>query len=161
MREEIQALVEDGGRRAGSDAERRAAGHVEERLAKTDLDGEAAALAMVIEHEGTPVGDVLLWLIDAERRVAEIGWVLDPGHGGQGLAREAVGEVLRVAFDHHRLHRVAAQMDARNTASAKLAAAVGMRREAHLRQDWWNKGEWTDTLIFAMLASDRCSTCQR
>ena len=33
MREEIQALVEDGGRRAGSDAERRAAGHVEERLA--------------------------------------------------------------------------------------------------------------------------------
>jgi hypothetical protein len=33
VREEIQALVEDGGRRAGSDAERRAAGHVEERLA--------------------------------------------------------------------------------------------------------------------------------
>lgn len=30
-----------------------------------------------------------------------------------------------------------------------------MKREAHLRQDWWSKREWTDTLVFGMLASDR------
>lgn len=64
--------------------------HVSERLVKTDLDNESSALALVIEHEGTPVGDVLLWLTDAEHRVAEIGWVLDPEYGGKGLAREAV-----------------------------------------------------------------------
>ncbi|MGI6877352.1 GNAT family N-acetyltransferase [Microbacterium sp. gxy059] len=133
------------------DAERRLA----ERMAKTDLDGDPAALALVIEHDGEPVGDVGLWLTDVERRVAEIGWVLDPDQSGRGYAREAVAEVLRVAFEHHRVHRVVAQMDARNTASAKLAAAVGMRQEAHLRQDWWSKGEWTDTLVFAMLAGDR------
>ena len=46
-------------------------------------------------------------------------------------------------------------MDARNTASAKLATRIGMQQEAHLRQDWWSKGEWTDTLIFGMLSSDR------
>ncbi len=129
--------------------------HVSERLAKTDLDDESHALALVIEHEGTPVGDVLLWLTDPEHRIAEIGWVLDPAHGGQGLAREAVGEVLRIAFEHYRLHRVTAQMDARNAASARLAAALGMRQEAHFRQDWWNKGEWTDTLVFALLFGDR------
>lgn len=131
-----------------------AARHVAERLMKTDVDG-AGALALVVEYEGMPVGDVLLWLTDTERRVAEIGWVLDPEHGGQGFAREAVAEVLRLAFEHYRLHRVAAQMDARNTASATLAGAVSMVQEAHLRQDWWNKGEWTDTLVFAMLATDR------
>lgn len=109
----------------------------------------------MIEHEGVPVGDVLLWLTDAERRVAEVGWVLDPAHRGKGFVREAVAEVLRVAFERCGVHRVAAQVDARNAASARLAAAVGMRPEAHLRQDWWNKGEWTDTLIFAMLAGDR------
>ncbi|WP_134324940.1 GNAT family N-acetyltransferase [Cumulibacter soli] len=128
---------------------------VSERLAKTDLDTDANALALVIEHDGEPIGDVLLWLVDADRRVAEIGWVLDPIHSGEGFAREAVRAVLQVAFDHYHLHRVAAQMDARNAASAKLAAAVGMRHEAHLRQDWWSKGEWTDTLVFGMLASDR------
>ena len=132
-----------------------AAKRVSERLPRTGLDADARALALVIEHEGTPIGDVALWFVDADRKVAEIGWVLDPDHGGQGFAREAVSAVLRIAFDHYRVHRVAAQMDARNTASAKLASAVGMHHEAHLRQDWWSKGEWTDTFIFGMLAGDR------
>jgi aminoglycoside 6'-N-acetyltransferase len=66
-----------------------------------------------------------------------------------------VSRVLEHAFDDHHLHRVVAQMDARNTASAALATRVGMTQEAHLRQDWWCKGEWTDTIIYAILASDR------
>ncbi|MFJ6419197.1 GNAT family N-acetyltransferase [Paeniglutamicibacter sp. NPDC091659] len=126
-----------------------------ERIAKTDLDGDAGALALVIEHDQTPVGDVILWFTDRERRSAEIGWVLDPDHGGKGLATEAVRAVLDLAFDHYRVHRVAAQMDGRNMASAKLARRAGMRHEAHLRQDWWSKNEWTDTVIFGVLAGDR------
>src|SRR5699024_12151031 len=63
--------------------------------------------------------------------------------------------MLDLAFERYGAHRVAEQMDARNTASARLAERVGMHREAQLRQDWWSKGEWTDTVIFAMLASDR------
>ncbi len=63
--------------------------------------------------------------------------------------------MLELGFDHYGLHRVAAQMDARNIASARLAERAGMQREAHLRQDWWSKGEWTDTLIYGALASDR------
>lgn len=131
-----------------------AARHVREREAKTDLDGSTGALALVIEQEHAVIGDVQLWYTDRERRVAEIGWVLDPAHGGRGLAAEAVSAVLRFAFDAARLHRVTAQMDARNTASAKLATRVGMLPEAHFRQDWWSKGEWTDTLVFGMLATD-------
>lgn len=129
--------------------------HVEQRLAKTDLNGPAGALSLVVEHDGNPIGDVQLWFTDRERRVAEIGWMLDPDHSGHGFASEAVRAVLDLGFDHCGLHRVAAQMDARNTASAKLASRVGLQQEAHLRQDWWSKGEWTDTLIFAMLATDR------
>ncbi|QVQ52954.1 GNAT family N-acetyltransferase [Spiractinospora alimapuensis] len=126
-----------------------------ERLSRTDLDGEEGALALVVEYERTPVGDVQLWFTDRARRVAEIGWVLDPAHGGRGLATEAVGAVLALAFEHAQLHRVVAMMDARNTPSARLARRVGMSQEAHLRQAWWSKGEWNDTLIFAMLAADR------
>lgn len=128
---------------------------VSERILRTDLDGESGALAIVIEHEQAVIGDVSLRFTDRERRVAEIGWVLDPEHGGKGFATEAVCAVLDLAFDHYRVHRVAAQMDGRNTASAKLAARAGMQHEAHLRQDWWSKGEWTDTVIYGKLASDR------
>lgn len=126
-----------------------------ERLKRTGLSSPSRALALIVEHEGAPVGEVLLWYTDHERGVAEIGWVLDPAHGGKGFASEAVGAVLDLAFSTPGMHRVAAQMDGRNTASARLAERVGMRREAHLRQDWWNKGEWTDTVVFGLLASDR------
>lgn len=132
-----------------------AAENIAERMPKSDIDGPTGALMLVIERDGVAIGDVQLWLTDAERRVAEIGWVLDPAFGGQGLATEAVRAVLELAFAHYSLHRVTAQMDARNLASAKLAGAVGMRREAHFREDWWSKGEWTDTLVFGVLASDQ------
>jgi len=46
-------------------------------------------------------------------------------------------------------------MDARNDTSARLATRVGMRQEARFRSDFWSKGEWTDTVIFAVLGSER------
>ncbi|MCT1810977.1 GNAT family N-acetyltransferase [Micrococcus luteus] len=125
------------------------------RITWDDLGGPSGAVSLVVEHAGVPVGDVILWLTDRERGVAEIGWALDPRHAGQGFAREAAAALLDLGFETSGLHRVVAQMDARNTASARLAETLGMRREAHHRQDLWSKGEWTDTLVYAMLASDR------
>lgn len=126
-----------------------------DRIPKCDLDSESGAVALVVELNGGLVGDVLLWYTDEARRCAEIGWVFDPAFGGQGYASEAVAAVLNLAFDEYGIHRVAAQMDARNEASAKLAERVGMLRESHAREDWWSKGEWTDTLTYGMLGQDR------
>lgn len=136
---------------------------IAKRLPRTGLETESRALALVIETadgldslEGSRIiGDIAIWLEDGSDEKAEIGWVLDPVAGGHGFATEAAIAMLGVAFDHYGLHRVFAQMDSRNTASAKLAERIGMRQEAHLRRDWWSKGEWTDTLIYAMLSSDR------
>ena len=136
---------------------------IAKRIPRTGLETESRALALVIETaEGLDslagsrvIGDIALWLESDSKEKAEIGWILDPAASGHGFATEAAIAVLNVAFDHYGLHRVFAQMDARNTASANLATRFGMRQEAHLRKDWWSKGEWTDTLIFGMLASDR------
>jgi RimJ/RimL family protein N-acetyltransferase len=136
---------------------------IAKRLTRTGLETESRTLALVIETadgldslEGSRViGDIALWLEDGSDEKAEIGWILDPAASGHGFATEAAIAVLNAAFDHYGLHRVFAQMDSRNTASAKLARRIGMREEAHLRKDWWSKGEWTDTLIFGMLSSDR------
>lgn len=136
---------------------------IAKRLARTGLETESRALALVIETaddlesiEGSQIiGVIALWCDEDSDSKAEIGWILDPAAGGHGFATEAAIAMLNVAFDHYGLHRVFAQMDARNAASAKMAARIGMRQEAHLRQDWWSKGEWTDTLVFGMLRSDR------
>ena len=90
-------------------------------------------------------------------RQGEIGWVFDPDHGGQGYATEATSEVVRIAFDELGLHRVWAQLDPRNTASAALAVRLGMRQEAHLREESWFKGEWGDLAIYALLSRVRCA----
>ncbi|WP_209370181.1 GNAT family N-acetyltransferase [Brevibacterium renqingii] len=134
-----------------------------ERMRRTGLETESRALALVIETaDGLDdiagshvIGNISLWFDSDSQEKAEIGWILDPAAGGHGFATEAAIAVLNVAFDHYGLHRVVAQMDARNTSSAKLARRIGMREEAHLRKDWWSKGEWTDTLIFGMLSTDR------
>lgn len=136
---------------------------VAERMQRTGLETESRALALVIETadgldslEGSRIiGDIAIWLDSDSEQKGEIGWILDPAASGHGFATEAAIAVLNVAFDHYGLHRVFAQMDSRNTASANLARRIGMREEAHLRKDWWSKGEWTDTLIFGMLSSDR------
>lgn len=125
-----------------------------ERLARTGLTTESGTLAVVVEAGGAVVGDVTLWATNDERSTAEIGWVFDPDHSGHGYATEAATAMLDVAFGTYGLHRVVAQMDGRNTASARLCERLGMRREAHHRENWWSKGEWTDTIVYAMLGRE-------
>lgn len=72
-----------------------------------------------------------------------------------GYANEAVTAVLQLAFERHDTHRAVAQMDASNESSARLAKRLGMRKEAHVRKDFWSKGKWTDSLVFAILDDER------
>lgn len=126
---------------------------VNKRMKRTGLNTQA--LAMVVEHEETVVGNVEAWLIDGSPALVELGWTFSPDVAGLGYATEAVHALIDHVFSLPQIHRVSAQMDGRNDASARLARRVGMRQEAHFRQNWWCKGEWTDTLVFALLHEDR------
>ncbi len=127
---------------------------IAERLGRVGLDTPSRRLALVVEHDGRVVGDVVLWATDGTGMTAEIGWVLRPDAEGQGFASEAAATVLRLAFERYGAHRVVAQMDARNDASARVCERIGMRREGVARRDWWAKGEWSDTLVYGALATD-------
>ena len=62
--------------------------------------------------------------------------------------------MLRLAFAELGLHRVVGRLDARNTASAAVLERLGMRREAHLVDNEWVKGEWCSELDYAVLAQE-------
>jgi RimJ/RimL family protein N-acetyltransferase len=96
---------------------------------------------------------MLRWA-SSEHATGEIGYVLHPAHTGRGYATEAIRALLPLAFDELRLHRLFARLDARNSASAKVCRRLGMRQEAHLRENEWFKGEWTDEIVFALLAHE-------
>jgi len=127
---------------------------LEKRLRRTGIDRPGSALGLVVERNERVVGDVILWPADDTLSRGEMGWALHPAALGHGYATEAVRVLIGIAFDTYGMHRVIAQLDPRNTPSAKLCERVGMRREAYLRQDYWSKGEWTDTLIYGLLAQE-------
>ncbi|MGX7681762.1 GNAT family N-acetyltransferase [Jatrophihabitans sp. DSM 45814] len=129
--------------------------HLQKRLQRTGIGSPGAALGLVVERAGHVIGDVVLWPADETLERGEVGWAFHPDAAGRGYATEAVRVLIDVAFDTYRMRRLIAQLDARNVASAKVCERVGMQREAHLRQDYWSKGEWTDNVIYGLLADER------
>lgn len=103
------------------------------------------------DRRGIVIGDVVLIWRSREHATGEIGYVFHPDYSGQGFATEAVHALLDIAFGTYRLHRVTARIDARNLASLRLAERVGMRQEAHLVENEWFKGAWSDEIDYAML----------
>ena len=116
-----------------------------------DAPGDALTLGVELAATGELVGDVLLHWASAEHRCGEVGYVFHPGYAGRGYATEAAHTMLHLAFDKLALHRVVARVDVRNVASARVAARLGMRQEAHLVENEWFKGEWSDELDFGLL----------
>ncbi|GIH02497.1 N-acetyltransferase [Rhizocola hellebori] len=99
------------------------------------------------------IGDVGVHLHENMMQ-AEIGFTLNRQHQGHGYATEAVQAMLHHLFAYRRLKRVSAECDARNSASARLLQRVGFQREGLRRQHTWIKGEWTDDLLFGLLAAE-------
>jgi RimJ/RimL family protein N-acetyltransferase len=114
-------------------------------------EGDALTLGVELVDGRQLIGDVVLFFRSAEHRGGEVGWVFHPGFSGRGYATEAAHALLHLAFDQLGLHRVIARIDARNEASLRLGARLGMRQEAHLISNEWFKNDWSDEIDMALL----------
>jgi RimJ/RimL family protein N-acetyltransferase len=123
------------------------------KIAGAELNAEGDWMsAAVIERETRHVvGDVALHWVSEEHKTGEIGFISDPAQQGRGYATEAARAFLRFAFKDFGFHRVIGRAEARNAASARVLEKLGMRREAHLVENEWVKGEWQSELVYAML----------
>ena len=127
---------------------------VRQRISRTGIVDASSILGLVVEREGRVIGDVVLWPADETLSRGEVGWAFHPAVTGKGFATEAAQALFGVAFDHYGMHRLVAHVDARNVASARLCERLRMTKEAHLRKDHWAKGEWTDNVIYGLLAEE-------
>ena len=114
-------------------------------------DGKALCLAAELAATGQLVGDCTLFWLSRAHQQGEIGFIFHPAFQGRGLATEAAAALLRLGFEGLGLHRIIGRCDGRNRASAGVMERNGMRREAHLIENEFVKGEWTDELIYAIL----------
>lgn len=115
---------------------------------------EPAALAIVLRETGRVVGTIGFLWIDREHNTAEIGYSLAEELWNHGLMTEALCAMLRFGFETLHLNRIEAQFDVRNAASGQVMHKAGMRKEGVLRQRLYNKGEYIDVELWAVLASD-------
>jgi RimJ/RimL family protein N-acetyltransferase len=106
-----------------------------------------------IALDGLLIGDIGLNTFDNLMQ-ADIGYTLAPAYQGRGYATEAVGRLLEHLFVERDLHRVSAEVDARNVASARLLERLGFQQEGFRPQNTWFKDEWTDDLLFGLLRSN-------
>jgi RimJ/RimL family protein N-acetyltransferase len=134
-----------------------------ETYAEMFLAPDRLASTLVVEHDGRVVGDLMVRIEDAWSQAevrdgargvqAELGWVLDPAYGGQGLATEAVTELVRICFEDLGLRRVTALCFADNEPSWRLMERVGLRRESHNLADSLHRSRgWLDGYGYALLA---------
>lgn len=116
----------------------------------------------VVELDGQVIGMCYLELNNGlrqpggpERQVGQIGYIFAPEVAGHGYATEAAAELLVIAFEELRLHRVEAGCFADNLASVRVLEKIGLRREQHGIQDSWHAElGWIDGYTYAMLGSE-------
>ena len=110
-----------------------------QKLSKQSLEKDFAInLACILDD--VVIGEINIWNIDMKNSV-EIGYCFNPKYSSKGYATEALMAIVKSLFINKKIHRIQANMDARNLVSAKLCEKIGMRKEAHFIKDFWNKDE--------------------
>jgi ribosomal-protein-alanine N-acetyltransferase len=110
--------------------------------------------AIVLNETGWVIGNCSLFALNKQNRRAEIGYCLNSAYWRRGYMHEALQALLDYAFGEHGLHRLEADIDPRNTASAGILERLGFVREGYLRERWFVGGEVCDTELYGLLARD-------
>jgi RimJ/RimL family protein N-acetyltransferase len=85
---------------------------------------------------------------------AEAGYWTAPGGRRQGYTAEALGLLCAWAFDEVGLRRVELVVDPDNAGSRGVAERAGFRAEGIVRQRFLHRGEPSDVVLYALLATD-------
>lgn len=111
-------------------------------------------IAVELKDTGNLIGDLAINTLPDDINQVEIGFTLNPVYQNKGFGIEAVKCMIGYIFNVLNKHRVIAITDVRNKSSVKLLEKVGLRKEGHFIKNAWNKGEYTDEYLFALLKEE-------
>lgn len=110
--------------------------------------------AITLKENNKLIGACGLRLHDNNQEQADLGYCYNRLYWGKGYASEASRAVVAFAFESLKLHRIVATCDMGNLASAAVLRKAGMREEGYFIQERKVRGQWRDTLQFAILKSE-------
>jgi ribosomal-protein-alanine N-acetyltransferase len=126
-------------------------------LIAAGLEAHAAGTSVpfVIEVDGDIVGKVTLsGIVRGALQSAAVGYWVDAGRVGRGIATEALALVVDHAFGELRLHRLQAETTLGNDASARVLVKVGFEQYGVARDYLRIGGRWQDHRMFQLLNDD-------
>ena len=106
------------------------------------------------EYTGKMIGTCGFTSFDLFNNSAEVGYVLNKEFWGQGIACEALDEVIRFGFEELLLHRIEAKFAYENKNSLKVMEKCNMQFEGVLRSSVMLKGSYTDIGICSILGEE-------
>jgi [ribosomal protein S5]-alanine N-acetyltransferase len=116
--------------------------------------GEHVRLGLERTGDGALIGTCTLFALSEQCRRAEVGYAMASHAWGKAYMDEALRALLNFGFSELKLHRVEADIDPRNLASARSLERLGFRKEGHLRERWIVGDEISDTALYGLLQRD-------
>lgn len=100
-------------------------------------------------------------VLSRKNQEAMFGYCLRLDVWNKGYATQSAKVMIHFGFHKLRLRRITSTCDVKNIASYKVMEKLGMRREAHYRQNVWVKNHWRDTYLYAILKSEFNKECHK
>jgi ribosomal-protein-serine acetyltransferase len=106
------------------------------------------------KDSGEAIGQIWIEPKDWDVPSFELGWFIDSGRQGKGLATEAAQRSLEFIFTELQAHKVVVVVKETNERSLKLAERIGCIREGLSRDHGVKDGTRYSLVFFSMLRSE-------
>jgi len=116
--------------------------------------GYPSSWVVTLRSTGKVIGTIGFVSYSTDNRCAELGYSLSREYWNRGYTTQALRAVIDSIFTSLPLNRLEAQHDIRNPASGRVMQKCGLRQEGLLHGRILNKGEYIDTVLYAILRSD-------
>lgn len=107
------------------------------------------------------IGTIGLKDIDRHSQHGWLAIMLDPSRLGQGYGRDAIGTLLRWAFDVQNFQRVSLETWATNERALRCYRAAGFVEEGCMREMMWVGGRFVDVIQMGILRREWRETAGR
>ena len=123
-------------------------------LIESYKDGKTFNWAIELKNENKVIGSIGATNLDENVAKIEVGYCIGKKWWNQGIATEALREIIRFLFEEVGINRIEAYHDVRNLASGRVMQKCGMKCEGILRQFYPFNGGVSDVYIYSILKDD-------
>ena len=121
----------------------------------TFANNAAPSIHLAIALDGTAIGGI--GIIAGEgitRHTGKFGYWLGETHWGKGIATAAARSMAAHAFSGSLFERLEAQVLAWNPSSMRVLEKVGFIREGVMRRSIFKDGQFTDSVLYALIINE-------